>query len=40
MALELLYTTEPNDLVPPKYIVEGLDWLQEQLKNKTDGGES
>ena len=34
MALELLFTTEPTDLVPPKYICEGLKWLQEQLKNR------
>lgn len=34
MALELLYTTEPSELEPPKYIKEGLEWLQEQLKNK------
>ena len=34
MALELLFITEPNELTPPQYITEGLDWLQEQLKNK------
>ncbi|RCW63163.1 AAA family ATPase [Saliterribacillus persicus] len=34
MALELLYTTEPNELAPPKYIAEGLEWLEEELKNK------
>lgn len=34
MALELLYTTEPSELEPPQYIKEGLEWLQEQLKNK------
>jgi hypothetical protein len=47
MALELLYTTEPNQLTPPKYIADGLDWVQEQLKSKHqdyciqqgDGGE-
>jgi predicted ATP-dependent endonuclease of OLD family len=34
MALELLYLKEPSDLSPPKYIAEGLEWLQEQLKYK------
>jgi hypothetical protein len=34
MALELLFQKEPKDLAPPKYIVEGLDWLSEKLKNK------
>ena len=34
MALELLFTTEPNELEPPQYIKEGLEWLQKQLKNK------
>ena len=34
MALELLFTTEPENLVPPKYIYEGLEWLQEQLKKR------
>jgi len=34
MALELLFTTEPNELTPPKYIADGLDWVQEQLKSK------
>ena len=49
MALELLYTTEPSELEPPQYINEGLEWLQEQLKNKhkdyvipnnTEGGQA
>lgn len=31
MALELLYTTEPSELEPPKYIAEGLSWLTEKL---------
>lgn len=46
MALELLYTTEPNELEPPHYIAEGLNWLQNALKLKhqdylilADGGE-
>lgn len=46
MALELLYTTEPNELEPPHYIAEGLSWLQNALKHKhqdyliiADGGE-
>jgi predicted ATP-dependent endonuclease of OLD family len=34
MALELLYLKEPKELTPPAYISEGLDWLQEKLKNK------
>ncbi len=34
MALELLYTTEPDTVNPPQYIVEGLEWLQKELKNK------
>lgn len=33
MALELLYTTEPNLLEPPAYIKEGLDWLNTMLIN-------
>ena len=31
---ELLYLKEPNELVPPLYIAEGLEWLQEKIKNK------
>lgn len=34
MALELLYISEPSDLEPPQYIKEGLEWIQEELKNK------
>lgn len=34
MALELLFTTEPNELTPPKYIADGLDWIQKKLKSK------
>lgn len=34
MALELLYITEPSELESPQYIKEGLEWLQEELKNK------
>jgi hypothetical protein len=34
MALELLYTTDPKELNPPAYIVEGLKWLQEKLDVK------
>jgi len=33
MALEILWTTEPQDLNPPLYISEGLDWLQTLLKS-------
>ncbi len=35
MALELLYTTEPAELIPPTYILEGLEWLQAQLSQKS-----
>jgi hypothetical protein len=31
MALELLFTTEPNVLQPPQYIAEGLEWLKTKL---------
>lgn len=31
-ALELFYFNEPNILVTPAYIKEGLDWLEERLK--------
>jgi predicted ATP-dependent endonuclease of OLD family len=31
MALELLYITDPDELNPPAYIVEGLQWLQKKL---------
>jgi hypothetical protein len=34
MALELLYFEDPSNLKPPKYIAEGLEWLQEKLKQK------
>lgn len=34
MALELLFTTEPSELTPPQYISEGLNWVEEELKNK------
>ena len=34
MALELLYFEDPSNLKPPKYIAEGLQWLQEKLKQK------
>ncbi len=34
MALELLFTTEPSELTPPQYISDGLNWVQEELKNK------
>lgn len=33
-ALELFYFNEPNILVTPAYIKEGLDWLEEKLKPK------
>jgi len=49
MALELLYLKEPSELSTPRYISEGLEWLQRKLdingsvdtKDKiTDNGES
>jgi predicted ATP-dependent endonuclease of OLD family len=35
MALDLLYTTEPEELQPPQYIIEGLDWLKDKLTEKS-----
>lgn len=35
MALDLLFTTEPSELMPPYYIKEGLEWLQCQLDSKS-----
>lgn len=34
MALELLYLHEPSELATPKYIAEGLMWLQTKLEAK------
>ncbi|WP_299976284.1 AAA family ATPase [Desulfobacula sp.] len=34
MALDLLYLQEPSGIEPPKYIAEGLEWLQEKLEYK------
>ncbi len=34
LALELIYLTEPSDLVPPVYISEGLKWLEDKLDEK------
>lgn len=31
MALELLYLNEPDQIVPPAYISDGLKWLEEKL---------
>lgn len=31
MALELLYLTDPNQLEPPAYIIDGLKWLENAL---------
>ena len=33
-ALELFYFNEPNILITPAYIKEGLDWLEGKLKPK------
>jgi predicted ATP-dependent endonuclease of OLD family len=35
-ALELLYFEEPKKLKTPKYINEGLDWLEKKLSTKSD----
>lgn len=35
MALDLLFNVEPEDLLIPKYIKEGFDWLSEQLNLAT-----
>ena len=34
MALELLYLSEPDQVEPPRYIVEGLQWLEENIKER------
>lgn len=33
MALDLLYLDETDDIQPPQYIFEGLEWLEEKLVN-------
>lgn len=33
-ALDLLFSKDPEDIDTPKYIDEGLSWLQEELKSK------
>lgn len=35
MALDLLYLQDPDTLIPPAYISEGLEWLQNELGKKT-----
>ena len=34
MALDLLFRSEPDQLEPPDYIVEGLTWLEKKLKRR------
>ena len=34
MALELLYRTEPDQLEPPGYIADGLQWLEKRLEER------
>ncbi|WP_036253652.1 ATP-dependent endonuclease [Methylobacter sp. BBA5.1] len=34
MALDLLYLQEPDSIKPPRYIAEGLEWLQNNLREK------
>lgn len=36
-ALELLYFQDPNTLTVPKYIKEGLNWLEQKLISKKEG---
>ena len=31
MALELLYLSEPDQIEPPVYIADGLQWLEQNL---------
>lgn len=39
MALELLYMGDPDQLEPPEYVAEGLEWLQQSIENrKVDSG--
>jgi len=33
-ALDLIYSFDPNEIVIPQYITEGLEWLQLQLKSE------
>ncbi len=34
-ALDLIFQYDPKDLVPPKYIKEGLDWVEKELKKES-----
>ena len=34
MALELLYLSEPDQVEPPRYIDEGLQWLEKNIKER------
>jgi predicted ATP-dependent endonuclease of OLD family len=36
MALDLLYLEDPSLLSTPQYIIDGLDWLQNELSKKDD----
>jgi len=36
-ALELLYFQDPDTLIVPKYIKEGLNWLEDKLIIKKEG---
>ena len=33
-ALDLIFYKNPEDIITPNYIDEGLNWLQEELKSK------
>ena len=34
IALELLYLSEPDQVQPPRYIVEGLEWLEKSIEER------
>lgn len=36
-ALDILYYEDPQKIIPPSYIKEGLEWVQNQLKNNKHG---
>ena len=36
-ALDVLYFEDPKKINTPSYIKEGLDWVEEQLKNSKQG---
>ena len=36
-ALQLLYNKDPQNIVPPSYIAEALQWLEDSLIQREDG---